>query len=124
LLMFVYFGMVYVLIQRFGADAQAGFSVGGRIMQSIFMPTMAISFAIGPMVGQNFGAGIPERVREVFRSGLMIGSGVMLVVTLFLQLNPYLLVGVFTPQTEVIIVGGEFLKIISLNFIAQGIVFS
>src|SRR5690606_16965351 len=48
LLMFVYFGMVYVLIQGFGAEAQAGFSVGGRIMQSIFMPTMAISFAIGP----------------------------------------------------------------------------
>lgn len=124
LLMFVYFGLVYVLIQEFGAQAQAGFSIGGRIMQSIFMPTMAISFAIGPMVGQNFGAGIPERVREIFHKGLLLGSGVMLLVTIFLQINPYILVQFFTPEAEVIQIGGEFLKIISLNFIAQGIVFS
>ena len=42
LLLFVYFSAVYWLIQDFGASAQAGFSIGGRIMQSIFMPTMAI----------------------------------------------------------------------------------
>ena len=40
LLLFVYFSLVYWLIQDFGAAAQAGFSIGGRIMQSIFMPTM------------------------------------------------------------------------------------
>ena len=40
-------------VELSGAQAQAGFSVGGRIMQSIFMPTMAIAFAIGPMAGQN-----------------------------------------------------------------------
>jgi putative MATE family efflux protein len=124
LLMFVYFGMVYVLIQDFGAEAQAGFSVGGRIMQSIFMPTMAISFAIGPMVGQNFGAGLPGRVREVFHSGLWTGTIVMLAVTIFLQIDPYVLVSVFTPDEAVIVVGGEFLKLTSLNFIAQGIVFT
>jgi putative MATE family efflux protein len=124
LLMFVYFGLVYVLIQRFGPEAQAGFSVGGRIMQSIFMPTMAISFAIGPMVGQNFGAGIGERVREIFHKGIMLGSVIMLLVTIFMQVNPWILVGFFTPDEAVVTIGGEFLKLISLNFIAQGIVFS
>src|SRR5690606_30091008 len=64
LLMFVYFALVYWLIQDFGAPSQAGFSIGGRIMQSIFMPTMAIAFAIGPIVGQNFGAGQHDRVRD------------------------------------------------------------
>jgi putative MATE family efflux protein len=123
LLMFVYFGLVYVLIQDFGAHAQAGFSVGGRIMQSIFMPTMAIAFAIGPMVGQNFGAGNAGRIRETFHSGLMLGVGVMLVVTIFMQINPYVLVRVFTKDDAVITVAGEFLKLVSLNFVAQGIVF-
>jgi putative MATE family efflux protein len=124
LLMFVYFGLVYVLIQQFGPEAQAGFSVGGRIMQSIFMPTMAISFAIGPMVGQSFGANMPERVREIFHKGLMLGTGVMLVVTVFMQVNPYIFVEFFTPDVAVVAIGGEFLQLISLNFIAQGIVFS
>lgn len=124
LLMFVYFGLVYVLIQSFGPEAQAGFSIGGRIMQSIFMPTMAISFAIGPMVGQNFGANIPARVHEIFHKGLLLGSGVMLAVTVFMQIDPYILVRAFTPDEAVITIGGEFLQLISLNFVAQGIVFS
>lgn len=124
LLMFVYFGLVYVLIQPFGSEAQAGFSIGGRIMQSIFMPTMAISFAIGPMVGQNYGANIPERVREIFHKGLLVGSVVMLCVTVFMQVNPYVLVRVFTPDEAVITIAGEFLQLVSLNFVAQGIVFS
>src|SRR5690606_344228 len=64
------------------------------------------------------------RVREVFHSGLWTGTIVMLAVTIFLQINPYVLVSVFTPDEAVIVVGGEFLKIISLNFIAQGIVFT
>jgi putative MATE family efflux protein len=124
LLMFIYMGLVYVLIQDFGAEAQAGFSVGGRIMQSIFMPTMAIGFAIGPMVGQNFGAGHPERIHEIFRKGLLISALVMVVATIILQINPYLLVTFFTDQQSVVQVGGEFLKLISLNFIAQGIIFA
>jgi putative MATE family efflux protein len=124
LLLFVYFSLVYVLIQDFGAEAQAGFSIGGRIMQSIFMPTMSIAFAIGPMAGQNYGAGMADRVREIGRKGIMLSASVMGVVMLILQINPYFPVAFFTPEEAVIMVGGEFLRFISLNFIAQGIVFS
>jgi putative efflux protein, MATE family len=124
LLMFIYFGLVYVLIQDFGAHAQAGFSIGGRIMQSIFMPTMAIAFAIGPMVGQNFGAQRTERVREVFAKGMWLSAGVMLTVTLFLQIDPTLFVAFFTQDAAVIEVGADFLQLVSLNFVAQGIVFA
>ena len=124
LLMFVYFSMVYWLIQDFGASAQAGFSIGGRIMQSIFMPTMAIAFAVGPIVGQSFGRGNHPRVRETFSKGILLSSIVMLCVTLLMQLWPELLVGVFTSQAEVISVGAVFLQLVSLNFIAQGIVFT
>ncbi len=124
LLMFVYFSMVYWLIQDFGAPAQAGFSIGGRIMQSIFMPTMAIAFAVGPIAGQNFGAGQYARVREVFFKGMLLSSLVMIVVTALMQWKSDLLVGFFTDETEVIIVGSVFLQLISWNFVAQGIIFT
>jgi putative MATE family efflux protein len=123
-LLFVYFSAVYWLIQDFGAAAQAGFSIGGRIMQSIFMPTMAIAFALGPIAGQNYGAGQFERVRETFVKGIMLSSIVMLVVTILMQWKSDLLVGFFTEELDVIEVGSVFLQLISLNFIAQGIVFS
>tara|TARA_B110000879_G_scaffold98852_1_gene134320 strand:- start:2087 stop:2752 length:666 start_codon:yes stop_codon:yes gene_type:complete len=124
LLLFVYFSAVYWLIQDFGAPAQAGFSIGGRIMQSIFMPTMAIAFAVGPIIGQNFGAGKFDRVRETFQSGIILSSVVMFITTVIMQWRPEVLVMIFTDDAEVIEVGAVFLQLISLNFVAQGIVFT
>src|SRR5438309_813440 len=54
-LLAVYIGIVYLIIRNFGAAAQAGFGVGGRVMQAMFLPVVALSFAISPVVGQNFG---------------------------------------------------------------------
>ena len=124
LLLFVYFSAVYWLIQDFGAPAQAGFSIGGRIMQSIFMPTMAIAFAVRPIIGQNFGAGKIDRVRETFKSGIILSSVVMFITTVIMQWRPEVLVMFFTEDAEVIEVGAVFLQLISLNFVAQGIVFT
>jgi len=124
LVLFIYFSAVYWLIQDFGASAQAGFSIGGRIMQSIFMPTMAIAFALGPIAGQNYGAGRFDRVRETSSKGILLSTVVMVVVTVLMQWKSDLLVGYFTTEAEVIEVGSVFLQLISLNFIAQGIVFS
>ncbi len=124
LLLFVYFSVVYWLIADFGAPAQAGFSIGGRIMQSIFMPTMAIAFAVGPIIGQNFGAGKSTRVRETFASGIILSSIVMFITTVIMQWRPEVLIMFFTDEAEVIEVGAVFLQLISLNFVAQGIVFT
>ena len=65
--MFVYIAVMYWVIRDFGAAAQAGFGLGTRLMQSIFLPAMAIAFATGPIAGQNFGAKQFTRVRETFR---------------------------------------------------------
>ena len=124
LLLFVYFSAVYWLIQDFGATAQAGFSIGGRVMQSIFMPTMAIAFAVGPIVGQNFGAGLPNRVRETFYKGAMLSAVVMFTVTILLQWRPEVVVRIFTDESDVVEVASVFLQIVSWNFITQGIVFT
>ena len=56
-LMFVFIGGDYWIIRRFGADAQAAFGIGTRIMQSMFLPAMAVAFAAAPIVGQNIAAG-------------------------------------------------------------------
>lgn len=124
LLMFVYFGVVYWVIQDFGAPAQAGFSIGGRIMQSIFMPTMAIAFAVGPIAGQNFGARHAERVKETRSKGLLYSVMIMAAVTVLMQWKPEALVAFFTDEAEVIVYGGDFLRIVSWNFVAQGVVFT
>jgi putative MATE family efflux protein len=123
-LMFVYMAVIYWVISDFGAAAQAGFGIGSRIMQSIFMPAMAIAFAAGPIAGQNFGAKQGARVRETFVKALLLNTVVMVLVTAFLQWRPEVLVGFFTPEAEAQAVGATFLRIISWTFIAQGVVFT
>lgn len=123
-LMFIYMAVVYWVIRDFGSEAQAGFGIGSRIMQSIFMPAMAIAFAAGPIAGQNYGRGQAARVRETFVKAALLNSVVMVGVTVFLQFEAATLVGIFSPNASVQAVGAGFLMVISWNFIAQGIVFT
>ena len=123
-LMFVIIGVVYWVIRHFGPHAQAGFGVGVRVMQSVFLPAMAVAFAAAPIVGQNFGAGLAARVRETFRQSALIGAAIMLVLTILCQVRPDLMIGAFTNDPEALSVGADYLRIISWNFIATAIAFT
>ncbi len=77
--MALFMGVVYWVIRDFGAAAQAGFGIGMRVMQAIFLPAMAIAFAAAPIAGQNYGAKRPDRVRETFRVAAVASCGFMAV---------------------------------------------
>jgi len=123
-LMFVYMGVVYWSIQDFGAQAQAAYGVGSRVMQAIFLPAMAIAFAAAPLAGQNMGAVKHDRVRQTLRTAVLAGSAIMAILTILCQLRPEWLISGFTDDQVVIALGGDFLRIISVNFVAVGIIFS
>src|SRR2546430_16142697 len=63
-LLFVYILIVYGIIRGFGPAAQAGFGVGARVMQALFLPVVALAFAVTPVVGQNFGGRQAGRGRQ------------------------------------------------------------
>lgn len=123
-LLFLNIGIIYWIIRDFGAAAQAGYGIASRVMQSIFLPAMAIALAAAPVAGQNVGAGKLDRARETFRSAALMGSGLMAVLTVICQVAPELPMRLFTSEAPVIGVGAGFLRTISLNFVAQGIVFT
>jgi Na+-driven multidrug efflux pump len=122
--MFLYMAIIYWIIRRFGADAQAGFGVGMRINQSLFLPAMAVAFATAPIVGQNFAAGKFERVRDATLRASLIGVLIMGLCTVFCQWRAEWVVRAFTTQPGAVAVGTQFLKLISLNFVASGLVFT
>ena len=122
-LLAVFAGVIYWIIRDFGAAAQAGFGLGNRITQSVFVPALAIAFAAAPIAGQNFGARHAGRVRETFRAAVIAISAVMALITLFVQLTAPWLAAFFTDDPDVIAVAVQFLRIISWNFVAVGIVF-
>jgi putative MATE family efflux protein len=124
LLLGVFTGILYWITGRVGVHAQAGFGVASRIMQMIFLPAMAIAFSAAPLAGQNYGARRPERVRETFRVSVLASCVVMIAMTLLCQLAGEPMVRFFTRDPEAIAVGAEFLRVISLNFFAMGIVWT
>lgn len=122
LMMFAIFIVIYFVIRGFGAEAQAGFGIGGRIMQSIFLPAMAVAFAAAPIAGQNFGAKRYDRVRETFRVTALIGTGIMLTLTVLCHVNPSLLARPFTDNPAVLAVSNDYLQVVSWNFAFSGLV--
>ncbi len=124
LMLGVYSLVIYWIIRHFGAAAQAGFGIGGRVMQSVFLPAMAIAFAVPAIAGQNFGAKKPDRVRETFRRSVAASIVIMFLLTLLVQWKGEAMVGAFTSDPEVAAFGYGFLKVISWNFVAVGIVFT
>ena len=122
-LMSVYVVLVYDIIRPFGSAAQAGFGIGARVMQSLFLPTVAVAFATGPGVGQNFGARLGDRVRGAFYAGASMSSTIMVILTILCQIAPHSLIAVFNSDAEVVAYGADYLRVISWNFLASGLVF-
>lgn len=123
-MLFVIIGVIYVVIRDFGPAAQAGFGIGGRIMQGLFLPVMAVAFAVAPVAGQNFGARQFGRVRETFRSAAILSSVLMIGITLLCQWRSDWFIGGFTRQADALDVGATYLRVISWNFVATGLIFS
>lgn len=63
---------------QFGMEAVAGMAMVGRMMPVAFGVIFALSGAVGPIIGQNFGAGNHDRVYTGFRAALIF-SGTFIV---------------------------------------------
>ena len=119
----VYLFIVFTVTRPFGASAQAGFGIGLRLIQAMFLPVVALGFAVAPVAGQNVGAGQGDRVRAVFRSAASLAAAMMVVAGFVCYLAAARLLGIFTRDPEVIRVGVGYLRIVSWSFVASGIVF-
>jgi putative MATE family efflux protein len=122
-LMSVYLVLVYDIMRPFGAAAQAGFGIGLRIVQALFLPAVAIGFATAPVTGQNYGARLGSRVRQAFYSAAAMSAAIMVALALLCHLAPAAMVRFFNRDPVVVAFGSEYLRIISWNFLASGLIF-
>ena len=122
-MMGVYLVVVYAIARPFGAAAQAGFGIGQRVIQALFMPAVALGFSVSPVAGQNFGARNRERVVDTFRKAAVMVSAIMALLIIVCQIAPHALIGVFSKDPAVLAVGTEYLRIVSWNFVASGLIF-
>lgn len=123
-MMFIFMAVVYYVLSELGAAAQAGFGIGQRMLGLIQMPALAVALAAGPIAGQNFGAANGARVRETFVKAALITTVVMIGFMMLAQLKPEFLLAGFSNDRETMAVAFLFLRIISLNMVAQGLIFT
>ncbi len=76
-------GQAYVTrsMAEFGEAAVAGMAIVGRMTPVAFGVLFALSGAVGPIIGQNFGAEKHDRVRQAFREALIFTAAVVVIIT-------------------------------------------
>jgi len=79
-------GQAYVTrsMAQYGEDAVSGMAIIARITPVAFGVIFALSGAIGPVIGQNFGAAQHDRVRGAYRDGMLFTAGIVVFVSLVL----------------------------------------
>ncbi|OYT16827.1 MAG: MATE family efflux transporter [Bacteroidetes bacterium 4572_77] len=116
---FVAFGMIalFGIVNRFGTDTVAAYSVGMRIDSLSAMLAMAFAAAIAPFVGQNIGAQKLHRVRYGFIATIIMSSILTLLITAIYVIFPKEIVSAFTNDAAVIDLGVEYIKVVAPFYI-------
>ncbi len=105
------------IVNKFGTDVIAGFSVASRLDALAIIPAMSFSQALSTFVGQNIGANKPERIKSGLIATIKMSGIVTIVTSLFIVFTGHILMSLFTSDPEVIRLGDQYLTIVSSFYI-------
>ena len=127
--------IIQAALNDFGVDTVAAWAAFGKIDGFFWMINNAFGTAIVTFVGQNFGAGKPQRIRKAVQIWLMIAVAAAFTISGLILVNDRFLLGFFTSDSAVIDIGVrmvwsiapyfflfEFIEILSGALRAEGFV--
>jgi putative MATE family efflux protein len=123
---FVAMGMIVIfhIINGYGADIIAAYTVVGRIDNFAMMPAMNFGQALSTFTGQNTGANKRRRVRSGLWSTIGLSSLISIFLSIIVIVFRYPLMQLFTNDTNVISYGTEYLVIVGSCYVIFSIMFS
>ena len=108
------------ILADIGSQAVAGATIAIRIMMFTMMPAWGMSNAAATLVGQNLGAGHPERAEaSVWRIGAYNMVFLLGVSVIYFAL-PREFMQLFTDDPAVVTIGAEWLRILSYSLFVYG----
>lgn len=117
--------LVQGLVNTFGAALMAAFAAGVKIDAFAYMPVQDFGNAFSTFAAQNTGAGEQGRVRQGFRSALLISAIFSIAVTAAVFIFARPLIGIFIDRAdvEVISIGAAYLRIEGVFYVLIGFLF-
>lgn len=112
---------LYRIISEFGSEALAGYTIAIRIVIFALMPAWGISNAASTLVGQNLGAGKPDRAEKSVWVVSRINMFYMGLVSILLVLLPGMFIGIFAEDTGFAESGVVALRTVSYGLIFYGL---
>jgi Na+-driven multidrug efflux pump len=105
------------IMSDFGSAALAGYTIAIRVIVFAILPAWGMANASATLVGQNLGAGHPDRAEQsVWRAAFFNMVFLAIVTILFFSMAGPIL-GLFTSDEKVLSNGIQCLQIVSLGYI-------
>lgn len=105
------------IISTFGSAAVAGYTIGIRIILFALLPSWGLANAAATMVGQNLGAGKPDRAEKAVKLAGKYNMVFLGLVSLLFVIGAPLIIGWFTHDPAVTPNAINCLRIVSLGFV-------
>lgn len=115
-------GLITAALARHGPEVVAGFGVATRVETLAAIPMLAMSSAIGPIAGQNWGKGQHGRVREVLLDCYGFNVIWAVVMAVFFWLFGEQVVTWFTDEPEVQKVMVQYLWVVPISLAGYGMI--
>ena len=112
-------GMNAILIS-FSSTAVAVFGIYFKLQSFVFMPVFGLNNGMVPIIGYNYGARKPDRVKKTIKCAMFYSEAIMLVGFLLFQFLPDKLLGLFSASEAMLAIGKPALRIICFHFLLAG----
>ena len=108
------------ILMAFTATAVAVFGVYFKLQSFVFMPIFGMNNGMVPIIGYNYGARKPDRVKKTIKCAMFYAEAIMLVGFLLFQFLPDKLLGLFSASEAMLAIGKPALRIICFHFLLAG----
>ena len=111
-------------INRLGLDASSGYGVANKIVSFVMLVPGSLMQSMASFVAQNVGAGQEKRSRKAMVTGMLIGCGIGVFITLLSFFRGDLLATIFSNDAAVIARAAQYLKGFAPEAVVTAILFS
>lgn len=115
------YAIITSTVNSFGAATVAAFGIASRIDCFVQTPQGSLNSGLASFTGQNIGAGKLDRIRSALKASNFIGISLALATTAAIYLFSSQILSLFTDDEEIIAIGAEYLKTVSLFYVVYSL---